>query len=490
MFLVVGCGGDVAPRTPPPDVFLIVIDTLRADRLSSYGWPRPTTPRLDTLAAEGVRFADVTSQSSWTKPSMVSMWTGQYVTAYQDNMHPEQPNLPEALRYEGYTTIGVAGNVLLSEVEGFDRGFDHYDARRLDLKERMARKRAVGGGGPCRDAADLIDDFLRPIDAYLEESADADSDGNGGSASRQPLFGYIHPMEPHAPYLEHPSLAEEFPQGFEGGRFPSAWHAETWESFGGEEPAANRGTVFEKASVLMATQRVNYERELRYLDDLIGGLLDGLTERGLLDNAIVIVASDHGEGLFDHLELDTPENQAEMVPGKLFQMQHGANLQQPLVATPLIVWSSQSRRGHVIETPVENVDLFPTVLELCGAEPNGALHGRSLVPLLEGEELSHKPYVHSFVATKMMAREVASGHKLIIPTKYGTIRGAAPALYDLKADPLERNNLIRSHPAEASAISDAIAAWQAKHPTEPTNPNLKDPTTLEDLRALGYLGDE
>ncbi len=466
---------------------MIVIDTLRADRISSYGWSRPTTPRLDKLAAEGVRFADVTSQSSWTKPSMVSLWTGQYVTAYQDNMHPEQPNLPEALRYEGYATIGVAGNVLLSEVEGFDRGFDHYDAYRLNKRERRARKRAVGESGPCRDAVHLIDDFLRPIDAFLEESKGGEE---SSGASRQPLFGYLHPMEPHAPYLEHPSLAEEFPQGFEGARFPSAWHEATWVSVAGEALASERGPMPQNASAQMSSERVLYERELRYLDGLIGGLLDGLEDRGLLDNALVIVASDHGEGLFDHLGLATAEEQANMVPGKLFQMQHGANLQQPLIATPLIVWRSQSEGGHVVETPVENVDLFPTVLELCGAEPNEALHGRSLVPLLNGEEVDHKPYVHSFVATKIMAREVASGHKLIIPTKYGTIRGAVPAMYDLKADPLERRNLIRSHPAEASALSDEIAAWQAAHPTVPTNPNLKDPTTLEDLRALGYLGDE
>lgn len=477
-----GCGGVSDPDPAPPDVFLVVIDTLRADRMSAYGWPRPTTPRLDRLAQEGVRFADVTAQSSWTKPSMVSLWTGQYVTAYQDKVHADQPHLVEALRDEGYATIGVAGNVLLSEVEGFDRGFDHYDARRLTLKERMAREREVGESGPCRDAADLIADFLRPIDAFL---ADAKPDGEAG---RQPLFGYLHPMEPHAPYLEHPDLVDEFPLGFEEGRFPAAWHAEAWN--GVEHPAFDPPLQLAEAWSDMAAERVRYERELRYLDDLLAGLLTALEERDLLGNAVLIVASDHGEGLFDHLELRVPEELAGERPEKFFQKQHGSNLSQELVATPLIVWDGRRPEGRVVEAPVENVDVFPTLLELCGASPEEALHGRSLVPLLRGETTAHKPHVHSFVMTKMMIRDAATGHKLVLPTRLGTDRGAQPALYDLGADPAERSNLIRDLRSERETLSKQLTNWQAAHPTRATNALMKDPTTLQDLRALGYLGDE
>lgn len=470
------------PATPQPDVFLIVIDTLRADRLSAYGWPRPTTPRLDRLAAEGVRFADVTSQSSWTKPSMVSLWTGQYVTAYQDKFHEDQRSLAETLRYEGYATIGVVGNVLLSDLEGFDRGFDHYDARRLTPQERRVRSRAGGGGNPCRDAVELVAAFLRPIDAILDDAE------LGERAERQPLFGYLHPMEPHAPFLKHPDLAEELDAGFEEGKFPSPWHKDAWDAAAHAtfDPPLDLDQAWSK----MAMERVRYERELRYLDDILAGLLDGLDARGLLENAIVVVASDHGEGLFDHMDLGTEATLAEKRPEKFFQRGHGTNLKQELVSTPLLVWTSGMGEGRVIDAAVENVDLHPTLLELCGAEPNDALHGRSLVPLLRGEASSHKPYVHSFVMTKMMVRDVATDHKLVMPTRLGTDRGAEPALYDLRADPEERHNLIRDLPAISDALSTELARWQAAHPTRATNALMKDPTTLQDLRALGYLGDE
>jgi arylsulfatase A-like enzyme len=119
-----------APNTVRrPDVFLIVVDTLRADHLGCYGYPRPSSPNLDRLAAEGAVFEDATSQASWTRLSMVSMLQGHYVTDYRDVFEEKAPTLAEVFHQAGYRTVGEVANILLSADAGFGRGFDHYDAR-------------------------------------------------------------------------------------------------------------------------------------------------------------------------------------------------------------------------------------------------------------------------------------------------------------------------------------------------------------------------
>ena len=164
----------LAPACPdaepegPPDVYLIVIDTLRADRLSCYGYPRTTSPFLDELAAEGALFLENTSQSSWTKPSMVSLMSGAYVTAYRDVMPDGVPSLAQSFQDAGYHTIGVVGNVLLSSKLGFDRGFDHYDAREITDEERE-EMRARGLREPvCRPVALMLEELAPHLDAEFD----------------------------------------------------------------------------------------------------------------------------------------------------------------------------------------------------------------------------------------------------------------------------------------------------------------------------------
>ena len=201
---------DAAPEGPP-DVYLIVIDTLRADRLSCYGYPRTTSPFLDELAAEGALFLDNTSQSSWTKPSMVSLMSGAYVTAYRDVMPDGVPSLAQSFQDAGYHTIGVVGNVLLSTKLGFDRGFDHYDAREITDAERE-EMRARGLREPvCRPVALMLEELAPHLDAEFERRA---------AGQHRPMLTYLHPMEPHDPYERNAQYERELPNADVDGQGP------------------------------------------------------------------------------------------------------------------------------------------------------------------------------------------------------------------------------------------------------------------------------
>ena len=464
-----GCG---SAADAPPDVFLIVVDTLRADRLGCYGYPRPTSPNIDRLAAEGTRFSVNTAQCSWTKPSMVSMFSGHYVTAYQDVFREGQVTLAEAFSAAGYRTIGVVGNVLLSSAAGFDRGFEHYDARELSESARAQRERAGGSRGPCRSTDTLNGALLATLEGEVARRA---------RGERRPLFVYLHPMEPHAPYDRRPGYERLLPRKGARPSLPSPWHLEQLEILRG---AALEGD--EAAWKTLNRLRTRYDREVRFVDEQLGALLEVLEADGLLENAVVALVADHGEALWDHPELRGPSSK-DLPLDKLFQRQHGRNLYRTLVGTPFVLWGAGAPAGTVVQAQVENVDLFPTLLELADLPDPGGLHGASLVPLMRGERVRQRD-AHSFVLQHTSLREEATGLKLILPSKLGERQGGVPRLYDLRADPLERVNLCDSRGDDVARLRAKLEAWRAEYPNETTLQRSKDPATLRNMKALGYFG--
>jgi arylsulfatase len=453
-----------------PDVFLLVVDTLRRDHLSPYGYPRPTSPRLKQLAAEGVLLEDVTSQCSWTKPSMVSMMTGRYITVYRDTFEESATTMAESFRRAGYRTLGIIGNVLLSEAEGFDRGFDHYDANRI--KDRAKRM-----GGPCRTIDMLLADLWGPLDDALRVEE---------GEERPPLFVCFHVMEPHNPYLPHKEYRKLLPVKEAPDMDPDGWLASEFDAADQRAPADDPG--WEAAWGRMRGARVRYDREIRYTDDRLATLLAGLEVRGLLKKAIVAVAADHGESLWEHPALGVGEERGSASPTDYYHQEHGVFLYEGLIGTPLILWGAGLPAGLRVPNPVENVDLFPTLMELADIAPPAGLHGQSLVPLIRGEGWA-KDTVHSYVLQHAAVREVATGLKLILPTERGLAQGAQASLYHLRDDPREHRNLIKERPEDAKRLRVLIQEWIARYPTQSSKPKLKDQQSLDDLKALGYAGD-
>jgi arylsulfatase A-like enzyme/Tfp pilus assembly protein PilF len=231
----------------PPNVLLVSIDTLRADRLGSYGYARAATPVLDRLAAEGVRFADAITVAPLTLPAHTSLLTGTFPMAHgvRDNggfyVADEAVTLAETLRARGYRTGGFVGAFVLDRrwgiAQGFDTWFDEFDLSRTDLPGMDAIQRR---------AADVVDRAT----AWLGERADA------------PFFAFVHLYDPHTPYEAPEPYRSRFPRDLAGA----------------------------------------YDAEIAYTDAQVGRLLDVLSRNGRLERTVVVIVGDHGEALGDHGE--------------------------------------------------------------------------------------------------------------------------------------------------------------------------------------------
>jgi arylsulfatase A-like enzyme len=474
VLLAGGCGGGGSPAARRPDVVLIVVDTLRADRLSCYGYGRPTSPNLDRFAEEGAVFLDTTSQWPWTLPSMVTIFQGRYITNYRDRLEEDLPSLPELFRDAGYRTVGIVANCSVDEGQGFSRGFERFDICRcwVDEEETDHYIRDIGE----------IEGLLPRMTADLLEGE-----------SRAPLFLYIHAYEPHSPYREHEEYAETLPADEAFGVQPEGWREATIAELGPPPPRGKRGWDLEFEAIDL--NRGRYDQEVRWFDEGLGRIVERLRGLGLDDEALFALAADHGEGLWEHLTNDTPESLREAKPGEFFYQLHGGNGYEPVMATPLVIWGGRVPPARRVEAPVENIDLFPTLLELADIELPAGLHGRSLVPLLQAEPPTDwREFVFCYGSHNLSVRHAPTGWKLVLPHGLRSeITGRQPELYKLDEDPYERSDRAAEHPDLVAWLVAEAGAWMERHPTTSTmkgrmsDINQQGRERLaEKLRALGY----
>jgi len=436
-----------------PDLLLVVIDTLRADHLSCYGYPRPTTPGLDALAAGGTRFADVTSQSSWTLPSMASMLTGRRMFVNARKLPADVPSLAERLQQAGYQTLAFIGNPALtsSPEAGYMRGFDVV----VDRKDT---------GLETWDA----DDLAAAVDGYLATAAE----------SPAPRLVYLHFLDPHWPYapdsetelLPPPHLRDDV--------------LETWMAVArthqhvGEHFNADRLTILDAIDA--------YDREIRHVDEVLQALLPRLERPGR--ERLVVVASDHGEGLWEH------EHHPRFVPEDatlvdMFFRDHSYHMFQELLATPLLLSGPGFDGGRVVGEAVENVDIAPTLLRAAGLPDDPALEGRALQDVLAGAA-PERPWIYSHSNEATVVRRTADDAKLIWPSDTGFSFGMPIMLFDLAHDPHERTNVDRAREDATRDLirqREVVAAGFHLFDGEAVLPD--DPSQMEALRALGYTGE-
>lgn len=427
-----------------PDILLITVDTLRADRVSAYGHTRATTPVLDALAAEGVRFESAYSASSWTAPSLASLLTslqpashgvehghlaaGQALAAdavVKQEVIAEQVALwPELLAPAGYTSFGITANAHLDARFGFARGFFRY--------------RCVGFEG-LESVERVLEDFLEDLE--------------GAS----PWFLWVHLLDPHAPYTPRPEWIRGQRPGFRG--VPEPLASVRLESHY-KDLGVERGTpAFELVNLL-------YEGEIAHTDAAIGRLLARL---GLDGDELVFVTADHGESFLEHDRFG-----------------HGYNLYEEVVRVPLIVrMPGRTSAGRVVSQPVSGIDLLPTVLDALELEAPPALQGRSLLPLLRGEVVPPRDVVTSLSRfPPLESRSLRRG-----AWKYvHRYRDGRHALYDLEHDPGEQRNLLAERPEKALELAASLEVLAAEERAARVPPRL-EPLSAEELsqlRALGY----
>jgi arylsulfatase A-like enzyme len=469
MLLTIGILTTCSPADPPPlsrpDLVLVVIDTLRADRLSAYGYERPTSPGLETLAEEGVLFEDVTAQSTWTLPSMASMLSGRHVFVNAKHMPPSIPTLAERLKQTGYETVAFLGNPALSTpASGYQRGFD-------DVLDRDT----TGKGN--WDASDLG----RAVENWLEEHPPGDA----------PRFYYLHFMDPHWPYD---------PQGETS--LPGTARVRddvlaAWVKRAKTDTPIREAFDRDRRSILESLDA--YDHEILNVDQEIAHLLDALTREG--KERLVIVASDHGEGLWDHEhhanrieKLHTPETRTL---SNVFFRDHSYHMFQELLFTPLIVQGPGFAGGQRIKRPVENVDIAPTLLRAAGISDDESLDGQPLQDVVAGTA-PDKPYVFSHSKEATIVRRTSDNWKLISPTPTGDAYGMPWMMFQLSTDPHERQNLAplssdrqtkSPHLAEfRSLIGVRERAAKDFDLYLEGNAELSNDEQLQTLRELGYVG--
>lgn len=408
-----------------PNVVLIVVDTLRRDRLPGYGGPRAAAPRFARLIEQGVLFDRTIAASSWTKTSMASILTARNpdrhgVRGVEDVLPERFTSLAEAFSAGGYETLGVNANPWLQSEFGFAAGFDVYESHRFvsarKLNQRALERMAVRAGGP--------------------------------------FFLYLHYMDVHAPYLPGASCFGPPPLDVPGfGPMPDKVLEGRYRKEGLSAPG-----VQERVEAL-------YEAEIRCADASIGELLDEMQERGWLDDTIVVVTSDHGESFREH---GTTE--------------HGWNLYPEVYEVPLVVvWPGRLTAGARVDRQVASIDVAPTLLELAGLTVPRSFEGRSLLPL----EPSGRPdgiaicavglndYVPDLDYVAVVSRE----HLYIKERRRGAVE-----LYGLRDDPGARRNLGERHPAAGPLAALATSAVLERAETLEL-----DQETKQQLKSLGYL---
>jgi choline-sulfatase len=458
----VGCDEPAtrAVGPPRPNILILSVDTLRSDHVSTYGYERKTTPRLDALARLGVVFERAYSHSPKTAPSHMSLMTSLLPEAHgvRQLSHPDSralasgvPTLAELLRQAGYRTAAITAGGNVSGELGFDRGMHSFQV--------------------VHD----VELLMRSAGVQLQAM-------QGVETEHEPLFLFLHTYEVHDPYMPKVPFREMWSDPSYAGRIPASLEA----------PTAQSGDALFEQSHRYFWDRVDrddardvqrlrdlYDGSIRHVDNEFAKLLGWLRAKEMLAETLIVVLSDHGEEFGDH-------------GGFLHTRLYREQLHVPLV----IVFPAADRgrtAGSRISTPVRLIDVAPTLLDYLQVGAPEHMQGRSLLPLIEGrEDPADRPILSSYAREGRIAIQQGEW-KLVVeggsPARGG---GELRELYDLATDPAEQRNVALGHAAQVDALSRqaleldrrARDFYESLEPGPPTRP---DADTTSELRALGYL---
>ena len=414
----------------PPNVLVVVIDTLRADHLSAYGYPRPTSPNLDSLAQHGVLFNNAIASSSWTFPSHVSLLTGRFVYEHGSAFKPfdgRWPTLAQVVRSQGYVTAAFSVNTyFFSRRGGLGRGFVHFEDFDYSIADLIAqttygtmlagklRRFRMVKNIVRRNAFDLNRAALRWIDNHRD----------------RPFLIFMNYLDVHSPYITPPSNRTRFSKSAGQDGLVDMELQKDWSLL----------TPRQQQDELNA-----YDDGIAYADSNLGALLAELKERGLTENTIIVVTADHGEGFGEHgLYL------------------HGNSLYLELIRVPLVISGPPGLvpQGVRVEAPVSNVALAATLSDLLGFSRENTFRGPSLREswLEPKSEPDDSICIESELISDLLFRpnpvEKGSLKSLVTPQwHYILNEKLRPELFDWRSDPREARNLIDSAAGQAVSAS-------------------------------------
>jgi len=453
--LAVACSSDERP-----DILLVTLDTTRADHLGCYGHPGGTSPHLDRLAEVSTVYEHAYATSSWTLASHASILTGLLPAQHGAQSVPGGPNkslgygvrplaehfttVAEALRPLGYRTAAVVAGPALRRELGVAQGFEIYRDE-LDTTHRKFHGKL---------AEEVTDEALEAI-ARFEGMP-------GGAPETDPWFLFVNYFDPHAPYRPPAPHDAGLPEKQAPNHLQPLYDKLRAGLTGGPEdlPAETRDAL--------ATQRARYEAEIRYMDLHLGRLLDAID----LDRTLVVITGDHGESFGEHLYLS-----------------HGAHLYEDNVRVPLVVRRPGQRRGERVAEPVQNHRVATTILEAAGARAPAS----RMVPPLERRDAEpivtavRRSETNVTLLGDVLDRDLRAFYepplKLIESSRGGL------ELFDLDADPGEREDLSQARPNDAHRLRDALTEMLLARPPLYEHEARVDlsPETEDSLRALGYI---
>jgi len=494
-----------------PNIVLVLVDTLRADRLSCYRNGARTSPCIDRIAERGVLYENAISPAAWTVPAHASIFTGTYPSRHGVDLSrlilaPELAPLPEILQRNGYRTFGVSSNYWLSRETVFDRGFDEFvhswqlvqSAGTNQPLQRQQRKMPVGlqsaNGSEKRQAGrrtigNALNWLHEETVKRLRQSFHA-YDSGAWRVNRQvrrwarrwkdmsePFFAFVHYMEPHIRYAAPGRYRTlHVPPSVPSARVEKL-NQDPWRFLAGKA----RMTA-EDFAILGGL----YDGEVSYVDSRVGQLYEMLQRDGLLRNTILIITSDHGENLGDH-----------------GLMSHAYCVYDTLVRVPLIVhYPGTFPAGERVGEQVQTLDLFPTLLTLAEVRDPAAwaqVQGESLTGAARNDRLVFSEYPEAEPAVSMITERYPEFDGSPYDRSLRAVRSAThkyiqgsdgrDELYDLTRDPGEEHDVLSSHPQIAADLRGALGRWVGsfEHAPDAGESIEIDDDMRRRLEDLGYL---
>jgi arylsulfatase A-like enzyme len=451
------------PEGPPPNVLLISIDTLRPDHLGAYGYERETSPRIDRLAAEGALFETAISSSSWTLPAHAALFTG-----LSDSVHgcddsnrrldESRRTLAEVFAERGYQTVGFFAGPFLHPTFGLAQGFERY----VDCSSYAEQSKQVAIRDGSLDTADIMDashtDITNPrVYAQFKHWIEQERS--------DPFFMFVHLWDAHFDFVPPPPYDTMFDPTYTG-------DVDGIDFF--RNPKVHPHMNARDLDHVLAL----YDGEIAWTDQHVGMILDDLDAKGLLDNTIVALVSDHGEEFFEHGAKG-----------------HRFTLYDEVIRIPMIFWFPKKiPAGLRINNATSIIDVFPTLLELAGSAKTEEPMGRSLVPYFDPTTAATVVDRLAISELNTLGNELASfrsaDYKILADSKSGRQR-----MYDLRIDrreglptPIGRVGSDR----ERAVVQEmrALKTWLNKKKkalqAPPSTPALSD-ALVEQLQVLGYL---
>lgn len=431
--LFFGCTSSTETSTSKkPNVLFILIDTLRADHLTYAGYSRDTSPNLDALAKESTQYQYAYSGSSWTAPSVATIFTAlppsvhgmmppnsrtKAASKFSFKLGSDVTTIAEALKGQGYKTAAVTANEWISEKFGYSQGFDYFF-----MKSRMEAE------GVNQKAFKVIDKLLSP---------------------NEPYFLYLHYMDPHDPYKAPAPFNTYFQQPLDDPRY---------------QPRERE----------LIRQ---YDNEIRYVDSKIGEMLAYMRSKHLLDNTTIVVTSDHGEQFKERGNVG-----------------HGYTLHDEEIRIPLLIKTPGQKEGKIVSTPVSHMDIFPTLLQLSGV-PKIAEHiGVSLVSN-EGHKrdvgiISEVSRRYNLKAVVTEDRKKLIGEYEVTVGLYAPLHSEKSLrLFDLKADPFEEKGteLLNSQDQSSKDYFGVLEKLERDSRKYRVDTMEMSDETLDELKSLGYF---